>query len=78
MNGPGVVRTEHMLAGGRAGSGVPAGNALGRHQRTGKRLRWHIDYLRAAARLVGLPLVDHLIVTTDAVFSLRQDEGWED
>ncbi|MGE5761855.1 MAG: JAB domain-containing protein [Gemmatimonadota bacterium] len=34
--------------------------------------------LRAAARLIGVPIVDHLIVTTDAVFSLRQDEGWED
>jgi DNA repair protein RadC len=34
--------------------------------------------LREAARLIGLPLVDHLIVTPDSVFSFRTDEGWED
>ncbi len=34
--------------------------------------------LRDAARLLGLPLVDHLIVTTDAVFSFRAADGWSD
>ena len=34
--------------------------------------------LREAARMIGVSLVDHLIVTTDAVFSFREAEGWGD
>lgn len=34
--------------------------------------------LREAARLIGLPLTDHLIVTPDAVFSFRESDGWSD
>lgn len=34
--------------------------------------------LREAARLIGLPLADHLIVTPDDVWSFRERDGWSD
>jgi DNA repair protein RadC len=33
--------------------------------------------LRDAARLLGLPLLDHLILTARSHFSFREVEGWE-
>jgi DNA repair protein RadC len=33
--------------------------------------------LRNAAQIVGLPLLDHIIVTDTEHFSFRSDEGWE-
>jgi len=32
--------------------------------------------LRQACELIGVPLLDHLIVTEDAVFSFRESERW--
>lgn len=34
--------------------------------------------LREATELVGLPLLDHLIVTDTAYYSFREAEGWDD
>jgi DNA repair protein RadC len=34
--------------------------------------------MREAAELVGLPLLDHLIVTDNAYYSFREAEGWEE
>jgi DNA repair protein RadC len=34
--------------------------------------------VREATELVGLPLLDHLIVTDTAYYSFREAEGWED
>ena len=33
--------------------------------------------LRNAAQIVGLPLLDHIIVTDIDYFSFRSEEGWE-
>jgi len=33
--------------------------------------------LRNAAQIVGLPLLDHIIVTDTEHFSFRSEEGWE-
>jgi DNA repair protein RadC len=34
--------------------------------------------VREATELVGLPLLDHLIVTDSAYYSFREAEGWEE
>ena len=36
------------------------------------------EVLREAGRLIGLPIVDHLIVTPDDVYSFRERDGWGD
>lgn len=34
--------------------------------------------LRDAGRLIGIHVVDHLIVSPDAVYSFREQDGWDD
>jgi hypothetical protein len=34
--------------------------------------------VREATELVGLPLLDHIIVTDSGYYSFREAEGWED
>jgi len=34
--------------------------------------------LREACRIVGIPLLDHVIVTADAHFSFREHEAWQE